>query len=299
MDSDGFTNTALNNTECQHSSASIPPNKRKAQNFGGSEQTYKQSDICLRNPENRFQCYTHEDKLQKHLQSMGCFQHKSKPQPHTSYYEENSTLFLTKPIQAKEALGLIWRDSPFTSWLNMSQQCAQVTRKANGTLGCVSNSVASRTRSVIIPLYLALVKLHLKSCVQFCASHYKKDIEVLECDQRKAMEQRKSLENKFDKEWLREPELFSLEKRRLRRNLLTLYNHLKAGCSQIEVSLFSQVTNDRNRGNGLKLHHGRFRLDIKKKVSSSSVIRHWNRPSREAMEVPCLEVFGVMRMWHL
>lgn len=88
-------------------------------------------------------------------------------------------------------------------------------------------------------------------------------------------------------------DLSSLEKRRLRGNLIVFYNFLTGRCRVGSAGLFSLVTDDRMHRNGRKLCWGRFRLNMRVFFFffTASVIKHWKRLPSVVVDVPCLSMF--------
>ena len=127
--------------------------------------------------------------------------------------------------------------------------------------------------------------LYLEYCIQMRSPQYRRDVDLLECIQRRATKMIQGMEHLSYEDRLRVLGLFSLEKAAKGVGI----QYLRGGYRKEVDGFFSRVCCDRTRGNGFRLKEGRFRLGINKKFFTIRVVRHWNRLPRDVVDSPSLE----------
>ncbi|KAK4824980.1 hypothetical protein QYF61_022506 [Mycteria americana] len=113
--------------------------------------------------------------------------------------------------------------------------------------------MASRSREVILPLCSTVVRPHLENCIQLWGPQHKAGMDLLEQVQRRATKMIRGMEHLSYEERLRELGLFSLEKRRLREDLIAAFQYIKGDLKKDGERLFTRAC---TRDSGFKLKEG-------------------------------------------
>ena len=186
-----------------------------------------------------------------------------------------------------------------TTNLKFSQHCNEAAKKANRMLGFISRNFTYKSKDIVLPLYLSLVRPHLEYAVQFWAPHLQKDIRKLESVQRRATKLIPSLRSKPYEDRLRELNLFSLSKRRLRGKLIECFKILK-GFNNVDIkNYFTLAPLLPTRGNGLKLRGHRSNLDSTKYFFTNDIVDEWNKLPENIIQSKTINTFKTKLDQHL
>ena len=178
-----------------------------------------------------------------------------------------------------------------SSDLKPRNQCISARNKAKRMLGFISRSVSNRTADVILKLYLALVRPHMDYAVQFWSPYYRMDINMLESVQRRMTKMIHNVRNLEYKERLKTLGLHSLERRRLRGDMIEEYKWVN-GINKRDINDVLKLNQDqRTRTNGFKLEKSRFKKDIGKYWFGNRVVDMWNRLPSNVVGAETLNTF--------
>ena len=141
-------------------------------------------------------------------------------------------------------------------------------------------------KSLIIPLYKAIVRPHLEYCIQAWNPHLRKDVDMIEKIQRRATKLIPELRD------LTECGLTTLETRRLRVDQIEVFKILN-GYEDIDYNIFFLEIKESNitRGHNYTLVKKQSRLDVRKYSFSQRTINVWNSLSTDCVHASSVNMF--------
>ncbi|MGL5756646.1 MAG: reverse transcriptase domain-containing protein, partial [Paraclostridium sp.] len=170
-----------------------------------------------------------------------------------------------------------------TNDFKVARQCEFVANKARRELFRVRTAISCRKPDIFLPLYKTIVRPHLEYCVQAWSPYMRKDIEHLEKVQKLATRMIEGQKGKPYDQRLRDLNLFSLERRRIRGDLIETFKIVK-GLSGIKFeTLFSFLPDNRTRGHCLRLQRNHSKGGIRTNFFSNRVIPLWNKLPEEVI----------------
>lgn len=208
---------------------------------------------------------------------------------HIGYRNPQSEYFLQgKALESTDSekdLGVV-----ITSDLKFSKQCIAVEKKAQKLLGYIKRQFGYRNKEIVLSLYNSLVRPHLEYAVQFWSPSYRKDITRLERVQARATKLIPELRHMCYTDRLKELNLFSLETRRLRGQLIEVFKILR-GFDNVDYRRLFQLSEGRTRNNGFKLELKRYNGDLCGNFFSYKICCRWNSLPSDVVNSDSVEQF--------
>ena len=125
--------------------------------------------------------------------------------------------------------------------MKVSEQCRIAASKGNQVLGMIRRNITYyKEKSLIVPLYKAIVRPHLEYCIQAWSPYLRKDIDMLDKIQKRATKLIPGLRDLRYEERLKECGLTTLETRRLRGDNIEVFKILN-GYENIDSNIFFEI----------------------------------------------------------
>ena len=203
-----------------------------------------------------------------------------------SLLEKDQSIKLAE-VEEEKDLGIF-----ITNDLKVAKQCKEAARKAMNVLRTVKRYFPKIDEPTLLILYKAYVRPHLEYCVQAWSPHFKKDIECLEQVQRRATKLINGFKNLSYENRLKRLKLTTLEKRRLRGDLIETFKII-TGREKVDKREFFEISNNTHnlRGHQYKLSVKRKRLTIRSTFFSQRVIDSWNRLPEAVVNATSINAF--------
>ena len=202
--------------------------------------------------------------------------------PHSQYTLQGTAL---ESSECEKDLGVT-----ITNDLKFSRQCIEAEKKAQRMLGYVKRQFGYRNKEVVLTLYNSLIRPHLEYAVQFWCPSFRKDIIRLERVQARATKLIPSIRHMSYEDRLKELDLFSLETRRLRGQLIEVFKILK-GFDCVDYTDIFTLREGTTRNNGFKLELKRYNRDLCGKFFTYSICGHWNALPAEVVSSTSVDQF--------
>ena len=164
----------------------------------------------------------------------------------------------------------------FDSKLNFDAHISSIIANAKKRLFLLRKSFVTHDVKILLNAFITYVRPLLEYCSQVWSPHTKKDIDRIEAVQRGFTKRLHGFEKLDYQERLFKANLFSLELRRLRSDLILCYKIIHKLIGIDMSNLFELDSNVRTWGHTLKIRAVRPRLEIRKHFYANRIVAVWN-----------------------